>query len=184
MILRSKSGASILFVLAAMALLLTVGVATLTAASANAGARIDRMVRTRVELYADSLQRTIMRELEVGIKNDINEPLTSATTLGGQLLRVAYTAYIAGANSIKRSFDNPSIDVYNSIDNAEISITVDMSDVLYSEATIIMTINDDFIWKYHDKDIFRNNSNSNIFRMRWRRKTYGDFRRHGLGLGN
>jgi len=89
-LLRGKSGASILFVLVAMALLMVIGFSTLTAASANIGARHNRQIHNRIDMYAESLQRTVKHSLVETSGDDDGKLLDDADTLGGQILRAAY----------------------------------------------------------------------------------------------
>lgn len=86
-VIKDNSGASILFVLGIALLLLAISTSALVAASASAGAGIAKQTRNQLNLYSDSVQKTIMSSLmasETGI--DVED----ATTLGGQVLKAIY----------------------------------------------------------------------------------------------
>jgi hypothetical protein len=79
-----------MFVLATMMLLMVLGVSVIAAAGYNVGAGIAQANRTQLELYSSSMERTIKAAfVDVDEEQDKGEPLTAATTLGGQILREA-----------------------------------------------------------------------------------------------
>ncbi len=57
--LKSKSGASLIFVLAAMMLLLAIGGSAMTAASVSHGTVLEKRALNQLNLLADSVQRTV-----------------------------------------------------------------------------------------------------------------------------
>jgi hypothetical protein len=65
-ILTNRAGASMMFVLASMALLLILGTAAVRVASANAGAWHSKRDLNQLTLYADSMQRAIEGDLVSG----------------------------------------------------------------------------------------------------------------------
>jgi len=94
--LKSKSGASMMFVLGIMMLLMFIGTSVLVAASAAVGAGINRQVSSQLELYADSIQRTVWHSLRA-IEDEVGEDVSDLfnvdiTSLGGKLVRVMYMA--------------------------------------------------------------------------------------------
>jgi len=86
-VLRSRSGVSLMFVLATMMLLIVMGVSAIVAAGLNAGASAVQRDRTQLELYASSIDRTIRDALAV--TEAPNRMLSATQTLGGQILREA-----------------------------------------------------------------------------------------------
>jgi len=98
-IIQNKSGASILFVLAVMLLLMTIGVSVLTAASTNLGSGMNKKTGNQLNLYADNMQKSIMYSLQTG-SSDEGRDITSSTdgpeTLGGQILGAAAVAAVPG----------------------------------------------------------------------------------------
>ena len=94
-ILREKTGMSLIFVLAAMMLLMVVGVSVITAASLSFGANLAGRDRNQLELYVSSMERTVRAALvEDPFDNPIEDPyddaIPGARTLGGWILREAY----------------------------------------------------------------------------------------------
>ena len=69
-ILKNKSGASLLFVLGAMLLLLSVGVSTLAAAGASSGFAMTQKAYSRVVILSDSIHRNIMYSLQHDPSNE------------------------------------------------------------------------------------------------------------------
>lgn len=86
--LHSKSGASLIFVLAIMMLLMAISLSALTAASAGVGIGVGKQSENQRELYSDSIQKTLMYSLQKGESLGIDS--NDATTLGGQLMDVLY----------------------------------------------------------------------------------------------
>jgi len=93
-VLRSKSGVSLMYVLATMMLLMAVGVSAITAAGMNAGAAAVQRDRTQLEMYSSSFERTIRTALEEQeepnislstIDNNVSF-LTDVETLGGHII--------------------------------------------------------------------------------------------------
>ena len=62
--IRNKRGASLMFVLAVMLLLMALGVSAITAAGLNLGASVARRDRNRLELYSNSMERTVKAALD------------------------------------------------------------------------------------------------------------------------
>jgi hypothetical protein len=101
--LKSKSGASMLFVLGIMLTLLFISTSVLVAASAAAGAAVSRRINNQLELYADGIQKAIHASLQASDKihtngGDLNKDVFGSSlsfeqalqTLGGQLIKVMY----------------------------------------------------------------------------------------------
>ncbi|MDR0292960.1 MAG: hypothetical protein LBH95_02265 [Oscillospiraceae bacterium] len=95
--LRRKSGASMMFVLAAMLLLMALGVSALAAAFGAFGARHIKRDENQLDLYAGSMERTLKAVLEdtlpdAGARIDgvLSGGLPTVTTLSGQVLKAAY----------------------------------------------------------------------------------------------
>lgn len=120
-IISSKSGASLLFVLAVMMLLMAVGVSVLVSAGSNLSTGINKQLDNRLNIYTDSMQRTILYGLKLG--DDVDKFITTdtLTTLNGQILGALYkkaTAPYAGPLNIPDGeystgliikYDDPSI---------------------------------------------------------------------------
>ena len=86
-ILRSKSGASLMFVLAAMLLLMAIGVSAITAAGLSFGASIDQREWSQLDIYVSSMERTMKAALEA---NDMGDCILDAKALTSHLLKLAY----------------------------------------------------------------------------------------------
>jgi len=87
--IQNSSGASILYVLAAMLLLMAISASVLTAASTNLGSGMDKKTSNQLYLYADNMQKSVMYSLQMGSNDedrDITSPTGSPETLGGQIL--------------------------------------------------------------------------------------------------
>jgi len=84
-IIKNKSGASLAFVLAVMLLLMAVGISALAAAGATAGK--NRQVLNQLNMYADSIQKSVMFSLQTS-NDDIGRSIPE--TLGGQILSTIY----------------------------------------------------------------------------------------------
>ncbi|MCL2663353.1 MAG: hypothetical protein FWE83_08530 [Oscillospiraceae bacterium] len=88
-VLRNKSGASLMFVLATMMLLMVLGVSVIAAAGYNVGAGVVQHNRTQLELYSSSMERTIKAAFDVDAVQPVGESLIDAETFGRQILREA-----------------------------------------------------------------------------------------------
>jgi len=86
-LLRDKAGVSLIFVLAAMMLLMAIGVSAITAAGLNYGAGLVQRDRNQLEMYVGSMERTLRSSLE---DIEVGAPILDAETLGGWVLREAY----------------------------------------------------------------------------------------------
>ncbi|MCL2463273.1 MAG: hypothetical protein FWF44_11450 [Defluviitaleaceae bacterium] len=86
-ILRDKSGVSLMFVLAAMLLLMAIGVSAITAAGLNYGAGLARRDWNQLELYSTGMEHTLKAALEAP---DSDTSMLGAQTLSGRLLRAAF----------------------------------------------------------------------------------------------
>ena len=83
--IHNKSGASLVFVLAVMLLLMQVGVSALLAASAGAGAGINERVGNQMNMYADSVQKSVMYSLQTS-SSDEKKVLIQRSLLAGNYL--------------------------------------------------------------------------------------------------
>ena len=83
-VLRSKSGVSLMFVLATMMLLMVIGVSAIVAAGYNVGAGVVQHNRTQLELYASSMERTI--KVAFDEEEVVGTLLTNSSTLGGRII--------------------------------------------------------------------------------------------------
>lgn len=63
-IIAGNSGASLMFVLAIMLLLMAVGTSVLVSASSNMNAGINKQLENRLNIYADSMHRAILSSLK------------------------------------------------------------------------------------------------------------------------
>lgn len=94
-VLSSRAGASLLFVLAVMMLLTSIAASVFVAASAGAGVANNQIIRGQMELYADSMQKSMMYSLQN--KKETGE-IQSTKTLAGQLMRTLYNKAWAQMN--------------------------------------------------------------------------------------
>lgn len=83
-IMKSKSGISLVFVLAVTLLLLAIGASTLVAASTAAGSSQSQVAYRQMELYTDSLVKTLTYQLKLKPSDDFER------TLSGKLLLTMY----------------------------------------------------------------------------------------------
>lgn len=109
-ILRDKSGVSLIFVLAAMLLLMAIGVSAITAAGLNMGAGIAQRDRNQLDLYASSMERTVKASLEK--KEPDGTSIPNVQTLTGRIIRAAYEngsgLYdLTGANALELTASSP-----------------------------------------------------------------------------
>jgi len=86
-VLRDKSGASLIFVLAAMLLLMAIGVSVVTAAGYNLSAGLTQRDRNQLDLYVSSMEQTIHAALLEDIEG---ATIDTVSTLGGLILKDAY----------------------------------------------------------------------------------------------
>jgi len=94
-VMRDKAGISLIFVLAAMWLLMALGVSAITAAGMNVGAGVAQRDRNQLELYASSMERTVKAAFDgAADKNGGNTVVYNinddADTLGRLILREAF----------------------------------------------------------------------------------------------
>jgi len=85
--LRSKSGASLIFVLASMLLLIAIGVSAVTAAGYNRGAGLIQRDRNQLGLYVSSMERTIHSSI---MEHITGQSVIGVNTLRGSVIRDAY----------------------------------------------------------------------------------------------
>jgi hypothetical protein len=93
-ILKDKSGASMMMVMGILLMLIAVGVSAVVAAGANAGAGINQRVYNQLNIYAESVMKTIMFSINEASVKDIDKRVDGTgsppTTLGGQLIQAIY----------------------------------------------------------------------------------------------
>lgn len=85
--INDKSGASLVFVLSIMLLLIAIGTSALVAASASAGTKINQTIYNQLNIYADSLQKNLMYSLQM----DLNDP-EYLNSLGAKFILALYNA--------------------------------------------------------------------------------------------
>jgi len=86
-VLRDKSGVSLIFVLAAMLLLMAIGVSVITAAGFNLGAGFAQRDRNQLEMFASSMERTIRAML---MESETGEPVLDTHGLSARIMRDIY----------------------------------------------------------------------------------------------
>ena len=86
-VLRNKNGASLIFVLAVLLLLLSIGVSMVAAAGLSVGTGAVRRVRNQLEMYIGSMEQTIKAAM---MQKEANITVTGVKTLPGQILQAAY----------------------------------------------------------------------------------------------
>jgi len=127
--LRSESGASLVFVLAIMLLLMAISLSALTAASAAAGTGVGKQSENQLELYSDSVQKTLMYSLQNGDSLGIN--INGTSTLGGQLMNVLYDKATAAPHPgetqepFKLVLENPQLDGKTIAESCLVTISVE-----------------------------------------------------------
>lgn len=89
-VLTARSGASLMFVLAAMLLLLSLGVSAIAAAAANAGSNVNTRIMSQMDIHADSLNQAVLQSLRAsGAEAGLFVGESAAfQSLGGQILDV------------------------------------------------------------------------------------------------
>ena len=110
---RDKKGASLIFVLAAMMLLMAIGLSALTAAGMNRSAANEQRERLRNELYASSMERTVKSALGQTAGNEkiaISSSLTENRSLTRRMLSDAYQNEKAGLYNINMTLETWSPD--------------------------------------------------------------------------
>lgn len=122
-VIKDNSGASIMFVLGVALLLLAISTSALVAASASAGAGIAKQTRNQLNLYADSVQKTLMYSLmskyDEGKNILATDDMDKPKTLSGQILRAIYHS----ATSVTTTASFTSFSIPFSID--DITLTLD-----------------------------------------------------------
>jgi len=120
-ILRSKSGASLMFVLGIMLFLLAIAGSIMAAASANIGANVRQERYNRAIVLTDSIHRSIKHSLEIIPTTDdysVDEPVNS---LAYQLAMAIYENADAPVDTVELNIDIPGVDM-----SAVNSITLDI----------------------------------------------------------
>ena len=115
-LLKDRTGASLMFILAITLLLLAIGASALAAAGANAAAGENQRAYNQLNMAADSVQKTIMYSLQTSGKDEkafLNEPLA---TLGGQLIRALYKNELPD-------------ELYIELENYDVSISVELTPI-------------------------------------------------------
>ena len=90
-VLKNNSGISLIFVLAAMLMLMALGVSALTAAGLNFGVNIEQSHRNQLNLYSSSMNRTIRAAMEATPVVDV--PLDDADTFGSQIIAAVFAEF-------------------------------------------------------------------------------------------
>ena len=127
---NNEAGSSLMYVLAAMLLLLIIGVSILTAASANVGFNTRQRNHARGILLADSVQRNILyglqqnKEAEESLANQLLYTLFAASEDFGQVSEILLEMYLSGelelaegiyVESIMLSFPEQQVQIQESI---------------------------------------------------------------------
>ena len=124
-VLRDKAGASLIFVLAAMLLLMALGVSAITAAGYNFSASLTQRNRSQLNLYVSSMEQTIHFSLTGDVTD---EYIVSVESLGGWFLK---EAYLLGdghhvINNIPLTITQPNdLDIsYSAVISAQMYVTI------------------------------------------------------------
>lgn len=96
-VLKNKGGASLLFVLAIMMLLMSIGTSALVAAAASSASGTTARVQSRMDIYADSVIKSFTANLQSDKETDLGRSLIKgifeegrkALPTGGELKKVA-----------------------------------------------------------------------------------------------
>jgi len=126
-LLRSKSGASLIFVLASMLLLIAIGVSAVTAAGYNHGAGLMQRGWNQLDLYVSSMERTIHSSL---MQHITGKSITGVDTLRGSIIRDAY---------FKKN--NQDFDAYSYTKTFDLDIAVPDSLKAVYTARVIVSMN-------------------------------------------
>lgn len=140
------------FVLAVMLLLMAIGISSIVAASANAGSGISRQISNQLDIYADSMHRSIMFSLQTS-SEDEGKNISSLHTLGGQILGLAYKKTLDASPDSSFTLNitptlSDSTDLSNSISNVTIKVvplvnitpaTAQQAEVTDEDGNIILT---------------------------------------------
>lgn len=134
-ILKDESGASMIFTLCIMLLLMAIGVSALAASSANAGAGINQQTYNQLTMYAESAQKSIMYSLQISKDptygdvgkrvDDDTSNISPLDTLGGQLIRALY---INENNDLLPSVLDVDLEVKLDGDAVPIEVSIDFID--------------------------------------------------------
>lgn len=118
--IKSNSGASLIFVIAVMMMLMIIATSTLVASGANAGAGASKREANQLNMYADSIQKSIMYGLQES-DSDTGKNIVSATdpvaTLGGQILRTLYNKALDAGGTLS----GLSLDITTTLSDADLS---------------------------------------------------------------
>ena len=116
-VLREKKGASMIFVLAAMLLLMAIGVSAITAAGYNYNAGLAQSGRSQLDLYVSSMERTIHGAL---MEDTTGQAVISSQELSGLILR---DAYLSGPGKYTGSYTfTPSLP-----DSLDVTYTIEVT---------------------------------------------------------
>jgi hypothetical protein len=165
-ILKSESGASLLFTLAVTMLLIALGTSALVAASTSSGYLLRQREHSQVRLLQDSVHESIMRNLEAPDSGEFPILLNGDGNLGVLLVKEIYEIYeaeISDPSDLDSLFSGdgvltvilPGADLYNENDDSDhlvflnevrLSLSVDKSDVWGNDPIPADPIDIEFTW--------------------------------------
>jgi len=111
-IIKSKSGASLMFVLGLMMLLLAIGVSVLTAASANYIMPLRQREHSRLLILEESVHKNIMHSLQTPGANNLSQAIAYELLNGDR------------GNEISLDIDFIGVDLPEVMENTEITIEI------------------------------------------------------------
>lgn len=134
-ILKDKTGASFIFVLGIMLLLMTIGISVLVAASANAGFVIKQKEHNQIMIMDDSVHKNIMYSLQHDASDD--------GLLSVQLVKAVYEANdpdLTLSYSPAGLADIPlEVNINNGVDLKSGNISVESITLSFPEQNVIIT---------------------------------------------
>jgi len=121
-VLKSKSGASLMFVLGIMLLLLAIAGSIMAAASANIGANVRQDRYNRAVLLTDSVHRSIKHSLEAMPNTEAYIDNEFANSLAFQIARAIYENADAPNDTVELNIDIAGVDM-SSVNSITLDIT-------------------------------------------------------------
>ena len=134
MVLKSKSGASLMFVLAVMMLLMAISISVLTAAGASAGIYLKQKEHSQIIVLDESIQKNIMYSLQ-------SNP-SDAALLSRQLVMAIYEAndpeLAFGGVAFGLSSKTLGLSLGNGVDITSGSVKVDSITLAFPEQNVVL----------------------------------------------